>query len=43
MQFDIKAFYPSISDEILDGALMRANSITDISDEMIQLVSHARR
>ena len=41
--FDIKGFYPSISEKLLTNALNFAKEITDISREYIQIMYHARK
>ena len=41
--FDIKDFYPSISEKLLTNALNFAKEITDISREDIQVMYHARK
>ena len=40
--FDIKDFYPSISEKLLTNALNFVKEITDISREDIQIMYHAR-
>ena len=41
--FDIKDFYPSISEKLQTNALNLAKEITDISREDIQIMYHARK
>ena len=41
--FDIKDFYPSISEKLLTNALNFAKEITDISREDIQIMYHTRK
>ena len=41
--FNIKDFYPSISEKLLTNALNVAKEITDISREDIQIMYHARK
>ena len=41
--FDIKDFYPSISEKLLTNALNFAKEITDISREDIQVMYHTRK
>ena len=41
--FDIKDFYPSISEKLLTNALNFAKEITDISREDMQIMYHARK
>ena len=41
--FDIKDFYPSISEKLLTNAINFAKEITDISREDIQIMYHARK
>ena len=41
--FDIKDFYPSISEKLFTNALKFAKEITDISREHLQIMHHARK
>ena len=41
--FDIVDFYPSISENLRDQALSWASDLTDISDEDISIITHARK
>ena len=41
--FDIKDFYPSISEKLLTNALNFAKEITNINREPIQIMYHARK
>ena len=42
LQYDIEAFYPSISEELLDRAIMFAQSRIDISQHDIDTIKHSR-
>ena len=43
IQFDIKEFYPSITEEILEQAISFAKSLTDIDDHKIRTIKHCRK
>jgi len=43
MIFDIKDFYPSIKEELLNNALKFANSIIPIDNKDKEIISHARK
>ena len=43
IQFDIKEFYPSITEEILEKAISFAKSLTDIDDHKIRTIKHCRK
>ena len=43
MQFDIVDFYPSISPQLLTDSINFAAQHTDISDETIEIIMHARK
>ena len=43
IQFDIESFYPSISRELLDKALEHAKSVTQISQEDLDIIELARK
>ena len=43
IQFDIKDFYPSITEEILEEAISFAKSLTDIDDHKIRTIKHWRK
>ena len=40
IQFDIKEFYPSITEEILEKAISFAKSFIDIDDHIIRTIKH---
>ena len=43
IQFDIKEFYPSITEEILEQAISFAKSLTDIDYHKIITIKHSRK
>ena len=43
IQFDIEAFYPSISKSLLDKALNYAQSIVNVSTSDMEIIHHARK
>ena len=43
MQLDIVDFYPSITERLLDRALEYAKTITEIDNQTINIVKHARK
>jgi len=43
IQFDIEEFYPSISEELLNNSLKFASSHTDITEDEIEVIKHARK
>ena len=43
IQFDIKEFYPSITEEILEKAISFAKSLMDIGDHKIRKIKHCRK
>ena len=43
IQFDIKEFYPSITEDILEGAISFAKSLMDIDDHKIRTIKHYRK
>ena len=43
IKFDIEAFYPSITEDILQKAIEWADTVVDISPEDIEIVMHSRR
>ena len=43
IQFDIKEFYPSITEEILEEAISFAKSLMDIDDHKIRTIKHCRK
>ena len=43
IKFDIAAFYPSISEELLDKAINYAKWYTDICDNVIAAINHPRK
>ena len=43
IQFDIKNFYPSITEEILEEAISFAKSLIDIDDHKIRTIKHCRK
>ena len=43
LKFDVEAFYPSISKELLKKAILYAKTITTISDREDEIISHCRR
>ena len=43
IQFDIKDFYPSITEEILEEAISFAKSLIDIDDHKIRTIKHCRK
>ena len=43
VKFDIVDFYPSIAEELLDKALQFAQQFTNISEEEIKIIKHARK
>ena len=43
IQFDIKEFYPSITEEILEKAISFAKSLMDIDDHKIRTIKHCRK
>ena len=43
IQFDIKDFYPSITEEILEEAISFAKSLIDIDDHKVRTIKHCRK
>ena len=43
ISFDIVDFYPSISEELLDQAIVWAKQLTTISNDDINIIKHARK
>ena len=43
IQFDIKEFYPSITEEILEEAISYAKSPIDIDDHKIRTIKHCSK
>ena len=43
IQFDIKEFYPSITEEILEEAISFGKSLIDIDDHKIRTIKHCRK
>ena len=43
IQFDIKEFYPSITEEILEQAISFAKSLTDNDYHKIRTIKHSRK
>ena len=43
IQLDVVDFYPSITEELLKKALDYAKTITDISDQEIEIITHSRK
>ena len=43
IQLDIKDFYPSITEKILDNAIELAKEYTTISDDNIRIIKHCRK
>ena len=43
IKFDIADFYPSISEPLLDKAINFAKQFTDISDDAMKAINHARK
>ena len=43
MHFDIKQFYPSITEEILEEAISFAKSRIDIGNHKIKIMKHCRK
>jgi len=43
VSFDIVEFYPSITEELLDKAILWARSFVDISGEHVSTIKHARK
>ena len=43
IQFDIESFYPSIKKELFDSAILFAKTITDISDEELNIIMESRK
>ena len=43
IQFDIKEFYPSITEEILEEAISFAKSLMDIDHHKIRIIKHCRK
>jgi hypothetical protein len=43
LTFDIESFYPSISESLLDKAIVFAQSRSDLSSEDIELIKHCRK
>ena len=42
-QLDIKDFYPTITETILDNAISFAKELTHVSDEKIRIIKHCRK
>ena len=43
VSFDVVEFYPSITEELLDQAISWAKSFSDIPDEHVTIIKHARK
>ena len=43
LSFDIVEFYPSISEQLLNNVISWAKSLTDITDQYISIIKHARK
>ena len=43
IQFDIESFYPSIKKELFDNAILFAKTITDISDEELNIIMESKK
>ena len=43
LSFDIADFYPSITENLLDKAILWAKNFTSISDKEISIIKHARK
>ena len=43
LSFDIVEYYPSITEDLLDRAILWAKSLTPIKDEDITIIKHARK
>ena len=43
IHFDIKKFYPSITEEILEEAISFAKSLIDIGNHKIKIMKHCRK
>jgi hypothetical protein len=43
VSFDIVEFYPSISEELLDKAILWAKTYVDITDEHVSIIKHVRK
>ena len=43
LSFDIVEFYPSISEELLDEAISWAKTLTNITEQHISIIKHARK
>ena len=43
LKLDIVAFYPSISEELLDKAISWAKNLEPITNEEIKIIKHARK
>ena len=43
IQLDIKDFYPTITEKILDNAISFAKELTHVSDEKIRIIKHCRK
>jgi len=43
MMFDVKDFYPSITEKLLTGALQFANSFATINEKDKEIISHSRK
>ena len=41
--FDVVEFYPSITEDLLDQAILWAKSFVDIPDEHVSIIKHARK
>ena len=43
VSFDVVEFYPSITEDLLDKAILWAKSFMDIPDEHVSIIKHARK
>ena len=43
IQFDIVDFYPTITEELLDNAIIMARTVTNITKEEIEIIKHCRK
>jgi hypothetical protein len=43
VSFDVVEFYPSITEDLLDKAILWAKSFVDIPDEHVSIIKHARK
>ena len=43
LQFDIEEFYPSITEDLLDKAIKWASNYTEITEDQLKIIKHARK